>query len=180
MLAAKTPPCVQPPFSKAAIYLPKRRAMPELASEITMKLLGKTILSLAVAATTFASIPAEAGDRWRHHHRHYRGHSDNGDAAIAGIAGLAIGALVVGAIANDRDDRYYDRNPYRNPRPHPDRDILLGEVPDDVVVGSSYDAAFEPWSRSWFRYCRQTYRSFDSRTGTYMGYDGREHFCTAD
>jgi hypothetical protein len=35
----------------------------------------------------------------------------------------------------------------------------------------------EPWSREWFRYCSNRYRSFDGRTGTFMGYDGQRHFC---
>ena len=37
--------------------------------------------------------------------------------------------------------------------------------------------ALEPWSREWFRYCESRYRSFDPGSGTFVGYDGREHFC---
>jgi hypothetical protein len=32
-------------------------------------------------------------------------------------------------------------------------------------------------SRDWIAYCFSRYRSFDPRTGTYMGYDGRRHYC---
>jgi hypothetical protein len=41
-------------------------------------------------------------------------------------------------------------------------------------------AGFEPWSRSWYNYCSDRYRSFNPNTGTYRGYDGRDHFCTAN
>jgi hypothetical protein len=27
------------------------------------------------------------------------------------------------------------------------------------------------------RYCYDRYRSFDGRSGTYVGYDGMRHFC---
>lgn len=31
--------------------------------------------------------------------------------------------------------------------------------------------------RDWLDYCFSRYRSFDPRSGTYMGYDGRRHYC---
>jgi hypothetical protein len=37
----------------------------------------------------------------------------------------------------------------------------------------------EPWSAEWRAYCAERYQSFNSRTGTYKGYDGQSHFCTA-
>jgi hypothetical protein len=37
----------------------------------------------------------------------------------------------------------------------------------------------EPWTAEWRSWCAQTYHSFNPRTGTYRGYDSREHFCTA-
>ena len=35
----------------------------------------------------------------------------------------------------------------------------------------------EPWSKAWFGYCTNRYRSFDPETGRYYGYDGEYHFC---
>ena len=126
------------------------------------------ILSVAVAATTLAALPAaNAGDRyWRN--RHYHHHSDSGDLAAAGILGLAAGALVVG-LASQPEPVY--ANPYRQPRPRPVR-----EYPETVYL----DGAFEPWSSEWYDYCSDRYRSYDPRSGTFMGYDGREHFCVAN
>ena len=127
------------------------------------------ILSVAVAATTLAVLPAaNAGDRhWRNRH-HYHHHSNSGDLAAAGILGLAAGALVVG-LASQPEPVY--ANPYRQPRPRPVR-----EYPETVYL----DGAFEPWSSEWYDYCSDRYRSFDPRSGTFMGYDGREHFCVAN
>ena len=52
------------------------------------RILKTAILSAAVAATTFAALPAaNAGDNWRRH-RHYDNHSD-GDLVAAGILGSA-------------------------------------------------------------------------------------------
>ena len=118
------------------------------------------ILSVAVAATTLAVLPAaNAGDRhWRNRHHHHH-HSNSGDLAAAGILGLGRQAEPVYA------------NPYRQPRPRPIR-----EYPETVYL----DGAFEPWSSEWYDYCSDRYRSFDPRSGTFMGYDGREHFCVAN
>jgi hypothetical protein len=35
----------------------------------------------------------------------------------------------------------------------------------------------QPWSDEWYAYCDDRYRSFDSRTGYFLGYDGEYHFC---
>ena len=129
------------------------------------------ILSAAVAATTLATLPAaNAGDRyWRNNGRHYH-HSDGGDLAVAGILGLAAGALVVG-LASQPAPVY--ANPYRQPRPRPIRDY-----PQTVYLDEY--ASLEPWSAEWYDYCSNRYRSFSPRSGTFIGYDGQEHFCVAN
>jgi len=135
------------------------------------RLFKTAILSVAVAATTLATLPAaNAGDRhWRRGDRHYHHyHSNGGDLAAAGILGLAAGALVVG-LASQPEPVY--ANPYRRPGPRPIR-----EYPETVYL----DGALEPWSPEWYDYCHDRYRSFDPRSGTFMGYDGREHFCVAN
>jgi len=66
------------------------------------RILKSTILGVAVAATSLASLPAaQADDHWR---RHYR-HRDSGDALAAGLAGLAVGAIVGGASISIRRRR---------------------------------------------------------------------------
>jgi hypothetical protein len=135
------------------------------------RLFKTAVLSLGVAATTLASLPtASAGDRHWHRHGGHGRHSDAGDLAAAGILGLAAGALVVGLAAQNEPAPVYD-NYYRRPQPRPIR-----EYPETVY----YRGSFEPWSRGWYEYCSDRYRSFDPQSGTYMGYDGREHFCVAN
>ncbi|MBN9243586.1 MAG: BA14K family protein [Mesorhizobium sp.] len=129
------------------------------------------VLSAALAATTMATLPAHADDwRWRHH-RH------GGDAVAAGIVGLAAGALIGGALASQPPpprDYYYDD--YGEPayvvRRRP---IVVRRAP--VVT---YRGGIEPWTRNWYEYCSDRYRSFDARTGTFTGYDGEQHFCVAN
>jgi ABC-type amino acid transport substrate-binding protein len=121
------------------------------------------ILSVAVAATTLATLPAaNAGDRyWRRHHHH----SDSGDLAAAGILGLAAGALVVG-LASQPEPAYTYRRPVR--------------VYRDTAYVDDYAGGLEPWSAEWYDYCSDRYRSFSPRSGTFIGYDGEEHFCVAN
>lgn len=136
----------------------------------------KAILSLAVLATTLTAMPgAQAGERWRQYNRVERlHHGSNGDLAVAGILGLAAGALAVGLASRQPTYRepVYD-NPYRRPRPQPVRDYY--PPAPDVYAGS-----LEPWSAAWYQYCVDRYRSFDPRSGTYMGYDGERRFCAAN
>jgi len=35
----------------------------------------------------------------------------------------------------------------------------------------------EPWTPAWLSYCRSKFRSFNASSGTYLGYDGKRHFC---
>ena len=130
------------------------------------RILKTAILSVAVAATTFAALPAaNAGDRyWRHNGRHYN-HSNGNDIAVAGILGLAAGALAVG-LATRSEPAYVDT--YRRP----------GRVYREAGYG--YAGSYEPWSAEWYDYCTDRYRSFNPRSGTFVGYDGREHFCVVN
>ena len=138
-----------------------------------------TILTAAVAATTLtALIPADAHDRW---HNGYRRHSNGGDLVAAGVLGLAVGAIAAGVLADDPPYRpVYDEPIYRDPlpRPRPHRPYYV--EPEPSVVYYQDQAALEPWSPEWFRYCGDRYRSFDPDTGTFTGYDGVKRFCEAD
>lgn len=136
------------------------------------------ILATAALATVIAPITSASADhRWRHgdrgYYRHH--HRGGGDALAAGAIGLAAGALIGGALsAQSRDDgvvyRDYDDGPiYRAP----------ARVYRPVQAPRYYGSA-QPWTRDWYRYCADRYRSFNPETGTFRGYDGRDYFCNAD
>lgn len=145
------------------------------------------VLGSAVAATSLAALPqAEAGD-WRHRRDHARihRHHDAGALVAAGVVGLAVGALI--ASANEPPlyrDPIYDPvvqpRPYRNyyrPRDYSDY-YEVRDYGDGYSDGYRYAA--EPWTAAWYDWCESRYRSFDAGTGTYRGYDGRDHFCVAN
>ena len=143
-------------------------------------LIKTAVLSVAVAAATLTTFtPASARDRYFHRH-HGR------DAAILGAAGLATGVIVGSALASQ--PRYYDEGPvYADPGYEPgpryiDPPPVYRPAPRYVVEEPVYAPPMRelrPWSAAWRRYCTERYRSFDPATGTYVGYDGRERFCTA-
>lgn len=86
---------------------------------------------------------------YRHHD-----HDDNFGAGLAlGVFGLAAGAL----IANQA---------YRYP--------AYGGYGYGAPVYGTYGGY---GANGWADACAQKYRSFDYRTGTYLGYDGRRHTC---
>lgn len=145
------------------------------------KVIKTLVLSVAVAATTLTSIGiAEARDRnrdgyWREdgyrHHRRDRDRHRGRDAAIGGALGLATGVIIGGALANQNryeERRYVEPDYYPEPEPR----VIYRRQP-------VYTPSYEPWTQSWYDYCSQRYRSFNPRSGTFIGYDGREHFCTA-
>ncbi len=146
------------------------------------KKLSITLLTAATAFAPLTSTIAHAGEmdfvdqlrytdqynrnEWRYENRgerHYRPNRrhdrryDNDSGLAIGILGLGAGAIIGGAIANSRNPRVIYQQP-SGPR---------------VVSGGNY----EPWTKSWYRYCSNKYRSFNASTGTYRGYDGRDHFC---
>lgn len=134
------------------------------------------VLTAAVAATTLTAFsPAEARDRW--HHRHHRG----SDAAVAGIAGLAVGALAGAALAAPRERIIVDDGYYAPPPPRRVYVERRYETRPTVVYNSGgYGGFAEPWSRDWYRYCSDRYRSFNPSDGTFVGYDGVRRFCEAN
>jgi hypothetical protein len=131
------------------------------------------ILSVGVAAATLAALPAANAGDWRHWHHH--GH-DNGNAIAAGVLGLAAGALIVGALNNQQHPPpdYYDGGYYEGDvQPAP---IRRHYAQPRVAYNETYA---EPWTRDWYRYCVDRYRTFNARTGTFTGNDGEQHFCIA-
>jgi hypothetical protein len=110
-------------------------------------------------------------DRWRGERRRddWRGHRpppprvvirdrDRHDDYATGIMGFLGGMAVGSALDNNGRIPVIRQQPERyEPRP----------------------VALRPWSSSWYRWCDARYRSFDPRTGTYVGFDGRKRFCEA-
>ena len=130
------------------------------------------VASVLVGATTLVAIaPASA-----HDHRRYR--DNTGAVVAAGALGLAAGALL-GSASRQADVIYrYDEPRYVRPRPVYERPVRVYEQPRRVYV--QRHASFEPWTREWYRYCSDRYRSFDPQSGTFMGYDGVRRFCEAN
>jgi hypothetical protein len=145
------------------------------------RVLKTTVMAVALGATTLATLPAaNASDwRWRHHHSRHHG-SHHGDAVVAGIAGLAAGALIGSALSRPApyyEPGYYD---YDEPRYTVRRRVVVRPAPVRDYGRVSYAGALEPWTRDWYEYCSDRYRSFNARTGTFTGYDGQQHFCVAN
>jgi BA14K-like protein len=86
-------------------------------------------------------------------------HDDDGGAVGAGIVGFGIGAILGSAIA--------PREVYVGPPPPPPAPAYYGPA--------AY--APPPWTPEWYTYCAQTYRSFNSHTGYFIGYDSQPYFC---
>ena len=84
------------------------------------------------------------------------------DAIIAGAAGFAIGTLFGTATARPR---------YYAPRP------VYVAPPVYVPPPMPVYYAPAPWTPQWYSYCATKYRSFDPRSGTFIGYDGYRHMC---
>jgi hypothetical protein len=143
------------------------------------RILKSAIMAVALGATTLATLPAaNAGDwRWRNHHYHGSYHS--GDAVAAGIAGLAVGALVGSALSQPAPPPY-DYYEYDEPRYVVRRHVVVRPAPVREYGRVAYAGAIEPWTRDWYEYCSDRYRTFDARTGTFTGYDGGQHFCVAN
>jgi hypothetical protein len=77
----------------------------------------------------------------------------------AGLLGFGIGAIVGSALT--------PREVYVVP-------------PDDDYEPAYYGPVGygpPPWSPEWYDYCYARYRSFNPRTGYFIGYDGAPHFC---
>ncbi|PWV97627.1 BA14K-like protein [Hoeflea marina] len=91
-------------------------------------------------------------NRSGHYGRHYGRHYRHNDNS--GVALGILGGLAAGAI--------------------------IGGAINNNSRGVQYSGSIEPWTPAWYRYCDNRYRSFNDRTGTYRGYDGRDHFCVAN
>lgn len=96
-------------------------------------------------------------DDWddRYRYRRWRDRDRDNDVA-AGIAGLATGAIIGGLLSQGGGGGYGYGAP---------------------VASAPPAGGYAPFSAGYVSYCSSKYRSFDARTGTFLGYDGRRHFC---
>lgn len=111
-----------------------------------------------------------------------RKRSSKGDLIAAGVIGLALGAIIAGEASKNRQVQpsYQYRQPapqhsyqpsyqYRQPAPQ--------QYNQPNVITFEESASLEPWTPGWRQWCTNRYRSFNSQTGTFRGYDGLDHFC---
>ena len=49
--------------------------------------------------------------------------------------------------------------------------------PKVITYNDAPSYSSQPWSTGWLKYCRAKFRSFNAKSGTYLGYDGNRHFC---
>jgi BA14K-like protein len=146
------------------------------------KFVKTTVAMVAGLASVFVPMATANASDWYYdedgviieRHVQVRRHHRNDDALAAGIIGLAAGAIIVGALSQRQTPEYRPRPVYRQP--------ALDAYPDAPpaprrVQAYRYSNQIEPWSRDWYRFCTNRYRSFNPETGTYRGYDGRNHFC---
>ena len=133
-----------------------------------------TIAMLATGTLATAS-PASADGYYRHHHggyngggRHWRHHGGHNDGWAAGAIGLGVGTIIGGALAAPRyyDDGYYGRGYYRG-------GYIVNEGP---VYPRRY---YRPVNRGYSHVdaCFARYRTYDARSNTFIGNDGRAHQC---
>jgi hypothetical protein len=148
---------------------------------INLKVLSAAAI-LAVAVPMIDATPSHAQGRGWHGGGHggWHGGGGRGWGRGGGFAGGAIaGALIGGAIASQGygygrgygyggygyGGGYYGGTPYYG--------TAYGAVPyddgDDVVEVAPGGGDVN--------YCIQTYKSYNPRTGTYLGYDGLRHAC---
>jgi BA14K-like protein len=115
---------------------------------------GKAAVAATAALFLAAATPAMAQHHGFHGHGGFHGHHGfhHGGHFGAGIAGFAAGALLGGALASQ--PYYYGPDYY-----------------------PEYDYAPAPAYGPSVAWCEQHYRSYDPRSGTYLGYDGLRHPC---
>lgn len=83
-----------------------------------------------------------------------------------------------------QDDQYQDDPDEAGPMDDQAQDDgYFPDRPQKQTTHRNSDVAeqgtLQPWTAKWRTYCKQRFSTFNSSTGTYAGYDGKQHFCTA-
>lgn len=130
----------------------------------------RTILSSLAAVALAGGVVAQTSAPALAWHRHH--HDDTAIAIGAGALGLALGATLLAPRNVYYDDGYYD---YDAPPPrayYRERVYVDGPYPPPPRPVRVYETR-----RGHVERCLARYRSYDPRTDTFMGYDGRPHYC---
>ncbi|WP_208442282.1 BA14K family protein [Bartonella raoultii] len=112
-------------------------------------------------------------------------HNDLGDALAVGILGLAAGAILGNIFKKPEQPQII----YQTPQ-HPQviyqeaPQVIYQKVPTsqityEVQTTTTYQPLQQSRVNEWLQYCKKKYRSFNPKTGTFRGNDGREHLCYA-
>ena len=164
-----------------------------------MNMLTKTALIAGLSLATVAgNLSAASADDWGRRHGGWNNggwNHDNGwrnrdrdwdrrdrrrnrnDAIAAGVLGLAAGAIIAGAMSQPQAQPVY-REPIYNAPPPPQ--VFYPAQQTRGNYGRNYSGSYQPWTREWYNWCSQKYRSFNAQSGTFRGYDGQDHFCVAN
>jgi hypothetical protein len=96
-----------------------------------------------------------------HHGGYHGGYHGGGGGGF--LPGAIAGAVIGGAIASQAYGPDYYGPGYSGPP--------VDYYDDSAAAGPP------PGDNDGVAYCMQTYRSYDPRSGTYLGYDGQRHPC---
>lgn len=143
------------------------------------KIIKSIVIAASIAAVSIGSVSSAQAHKIHVKHKHQVQKQHNGNNAVVwGVIGLAAGAIIAGSVNNNSSQRrvvkpqrqYPGVNHYPQAPRKAHRQIRRHQ-------SSQQAQRYAPWSKSWYNYCDNKYRSFNPRTGTFRGYDGRDHFC---
>jgi hypothetical protein len=124
-----------------------------------------TALAAAVVATTLTAVPP----------------ADANPAAAWIIGGVAV-ALVGGALIWHNNWNNWGPNYTTAPSGYVGTAPLYANGYNYTGAAPIYAPRYASWSpprsAGWLSYCESRYRTFNPRTGTFIGSDGLRHFCT--
>lgn len=139
------------------------------------------VIAASIAAVGIGSVSTAQAHQIhvKHHHQQHVQKQNNGNNAVVwGIIGLAAGAIIAGSANNRSSQRRViapqQHYPSANHYPQAPRPTYRQKR---QYQHSQRAQGYEPWTKGWYNYCDNKYRSFNPRTGTFRGYDGRDHFC---
>ncbi|MEO1745817.1 MAG: BA14K family protein, partial [Pseudomonadota bacterium] len=110
-------------------------------------------------------------------HRHRQHKQVDGSTGL-GVALGILGTVVVLDALNKSQTRPAVRHAPTYAAPPRQRYVAPQAFPPAPAAPSVVQySSLEPWTPGWYRWCDNRYRSFNAETGTFRGYDGRDHFC---
>jgi hypothetical protein len=137
-------------------------------SNLWKSTVGGVALATMLAATSFVAAPASAGPAYYGAEVHQVGNRWKGGKNWN---------------RNWNGNRYYNRgwnggyNNWVGPAIGFGAGVLLGSALTAPRYYAPAPRYYAPAYGNRDAYCHQKYRSYNSRTGTYTGYDGRQHYC---